>query len=454
MLTAEIYRVCCCLSAYSPYQELYDPGVKAKNTENLNLKPATGPVQDYRSVVISNPSSSSFEPEISENEEVEKEETNLNTDLYNTGNLNKTSMEEAANPADVEPTDNPSRHSPAPSVYTIQSDVSHQLTSWQSASFAMAQASTKHRSKRASKVPEEEEEEGDNTNTPRARSRDRSKKRSRNETVETTETVGDSSLSKLKEKMQKKEGEKKKEEMKEEVAPVTAGSLFNSLMSKDEDGKGKIQTREGRAQVRAEKKEKRAASKEKSKPVVGEEIPPPPHVTAGSLFQSLLSREPLPVQPRVNRQKSADQEHRSIKLESAQEQGRPARVDKETLEQKTKDYVASIPIHQHEELPDTFQEPAEKAPKPTRVKIPSFEPIKRLMDVFSGNVDIEKAPKDSPVSLPTLVTELQSDVIEPSEEELESVLSESVLGNYSDIPTSDISTGRTYCSSVHVTWSL
>ena len=179
---SNIYQACCCFSSYypySPYEELDD--IKLKNSgekENLNTIAGTG--EEYRSTQISNPSSSSFEAEVSsENEEI----AGLSNDLYNTNNLNNQTN---ANMARKDTTDQDKR---APSVYTIQSDVSVQLSSWQSASHAMAQASatTTGRKKRDSSA--------ESLNKQRSRSSSISRKRSRNgSAVSTNKTHSATSL--------------------------------------------------------------------------------------------------------------------------------------------------------------------------------------------------------------------------------------------------------------------
>ena len=138
-MLGNIYSGCCCFTRYYPrptYQELDDIEVKTNNQEEKdNLNKTAGADLDYRSTVISNPSSSSFEVEDSEeNEEIAK----LSTDLYNTNNLNNQFNENGSVASKKTSGQEKTR---APSAFTIQSDVSIQLSSWQSASFAMAQAS-------------------------------------------------------------------------------------------------------------------------------------------------------------------------------------------------------------------------------------------------------------------------------------------------------------------------
>lgn len=139
-MLGNIYSGCCCFTRYYPrptYQELDDVDVKAHNQgeeENLN-KTAVGAELDYRSTVISNPSSSSFEVEDSEeNEEIVK----LSTDLYNINNINNHFNENGSASSKKKSEREKTR---APSAFAIKSDVSVQLSSWQSASFAMAHAS-------------------------------------------------------------------------------------------------------------------------------------------------------------------------------------------------------------------------------------------------------------------------------------------------------------------------
>ena len=150
-MLGNIYSGCCCFTRYYPrptYQELDDIEVKTNNQgEKDNLNKTAGADLDYRSTVISNPSSSSFEVEDSENEEIAK----LSTDMYNTNNLNNQFNENGSVTSKKTSGQEKTR---APSAFTIQSDVSVQLSSWQSASFAMAQASvsTAGRKKSSSSV--------------------------------------------------------------------------------------------------------------------------------------------------------------------------------------------------------------------------------------------------------------------------------------------------------------
>ena len=164
-MLGNIYSGCCCFTRYYPrptYQELDDIDVKTNTQgEKENLNKTVGADLDYRSTVISNPSSSSFEVEDSEeNEEIAK----LSTDLYNTNNLNNQFNENGSVTSKKTPGQEKTR---APSAFTIQSDVSVQLSSWQSASFAMAQASisTAGRKKSSSSVELDSVEEGESSSS-------------------------------------------------------------------------------------------------------------------------------------------------------------------------------------------------------------------------------------------------------------------------------------------------
>ena len=164
-MLGNIYSGCCCFTRYYPrptYQELDDIDVKTNaQGEKENLNKTVGADLDYRSTVISNPSSSSFEVEDSEeNEEIAK----LSTDLYNTNNLNNQLNENGSVTSKKTPGQEKTR---APSAFTIQSNVSIQLSSWQSASFAMAQASisTAGRKKSSSSVELDSVKEGESSSS-------------------------------------------------------------------------------------------------------------------------------------------------------------------------------------------------------------------------------------------------------------------------------------------------
>ena len=114
-----IFNVCCCFSSHcpftSPYQELDDSGIKVKgSTDRLNE--GNSKVGDYKTL-----------------------ESPLLTDSSNEA-MDESSIQ------DEDDTDSRSgkvkeRNESRTSVYTVQSEVLVQRSSWQTASFAMAQAS-------------------------------------------------------------------------------------------------------------------------------------------------------------------------------------------------------------------------------------------------------------------------------------------------------------------------